>query len=131
VCYRHDREDGRRGGVLCYVNTGLSCQVLDQLQDTDIESLRLLGTYNAMHSKGCAEIVVNCKKRKYVSISKLLSRLPSKHLDVQLYLFIYLLTNAHKNWKHNASNVKIHAIGELQEWPFTTANSYPLNLNTT
>jgi len=43
VCYRHDREDGRRGGdVLCYVNTGLSCQVLDQLQDPDIESLWLL-----------------------------------------------------------------------------------------
>ena len=43
VCYRHDREDGRRGGgVLCYVNTGLSCQVLDQLYDPDIESLWLL-----------------------------------------------------------------------------------------
>ena len=41
-CYRHDREDGRRGGgVLGYVNTGLSCQVLDQLQDPDIESLWL------------------------------------------------------------------------------------------
>jgi len=48
-----------------------------------------------------------------------------------IYLFIYLLTNAHKNQKHNASNVKIHAIDELQERPFIAANSNPLNLNTT
>ena len=48
-----------------------------------------------------------------------------------LLFIIKLLTNAHKHQKHNASNVKIHAIDGLQEWSFTTANGNPLNLNTT
>ncbi|MFM2293543.1 MAG: hypothetical protein RIS29_3356, partial [Bacteroidota bacterium] len=43
VCYRHDREDGRRGGgVLCYVREGVSCTVLHHLRDPDMESLWLL-----------------------------------------------------------------------------------------
>jgi len=47
-----------------------------------------------------------------------------------IYLFIYSPMHI-KIKKNNASNVKIHAIGGLQGWPFTTANSNPLNLNTT
>ena len=43
VCYRHDREDGRRGGgVLCYVRESVPCTVLHHLLEPDIESLWLL-----------------------------------------------------------------------------------------
>ena len=43
VCYRHDREDERRGGgVLCYVRENVPCIVLRHLRKPDIESLWLL-----------------------------------------------------------------------------------------
>jgi len=43
----------------------------------------------------------------------------------------YLVIHQYNYQKiNNASNVKIRAIAELQEWPFTTANSSPINLNT-
>jgi len=39
-----------------------------------------------------------------------------------IYLFIYLLTNAHENYKHNASHVKMYESDDgLQEWSFITA----------
>jgi hypothetical protein len=41
ACYY--RDDGRRGGgIVCYVRSGLSCQVLDQLHEPSVESLWLL-----------------------------------------------------------------------------------------
>ena len=43
VMYRHDREDGRRGGgVLCYVRDNLACSHLVELECSEVESLWLL-----------------------------------------------------------------------------------------
>jgi len=39
----------------------------------------------------------------------------NKQTNKLKYVCIYLFINGHKNVKHNASNVKIHAIGGLQE----------------
>jgi hypothetical protein len=49
ICYRHDREDGRRGdGVLCDVRENVPCIVLHHLREPDIESLWLLYRANRM-----------------------------------------------------------------------------------
>jgi hypothetical protein len=43
ICYRRDRQDGRRGGgVICYIRNNLSCMHLKHLEVDDIESMWFL-----------------------------------------------------------------------------------------
>ena len=68
----------------------------------------------------CLERSTNDKKMANI-IDELKKELESVRQSYKLsksfsYLFIYLLTNAYKNYKHDAYNVKVHVIRGLQEW---------------
>lgn len=49
ICYRRDREDGRKGrGIACYVHSALQCKLLTAYECNDVESLWLLYRANRM-----------------------------------------------------------------------------------
>jgi hypothetical protein len=69
VCYRDDREDGRRGGgVLCYVGSDLPCA-----------GLILLGDFNHLNDPSIVSYplkqVVECKTRKTVILDKIFTNI--------------------------------------------------------